>query len=223
MLRTRSKKNPDKGPKEQAITAWPDIKTLELNSSTEQEPHEFMILACDGIWCGENGSDFSFPSCPRYVCPELVWQIIAVRLVSFGVTEHASVGPRRDCLENQEAIDFVRERLPKQNDAKGGESSAGAGGAGGDGAVSVSLLSEIGAEMCDHCLADDIEGDCLGTDNMTVMIILLRGASTNAAEASGGEGGGGAAAAGARRGAEHEGAGEGASPHQDKKRRVSGE
>jgi hypothetical protein len=161
--------------------------------------------------------------------PSLPWQIIAVCLVSFGVAEHASVGPRRDCLENQEAIDFVRERLPKQNDAKGGESSAGAGGAGGDGAVSVSLLSEIGAEMCDHCLADDIEGDCLGTDNMTVMIILLRGASTNAAEASGGGGGGGgggaaaAAAAGARRGAEHEGAGEGASPHQDKKRRVSGE
>lgn len=135
------KKNPHKGPKEQAVTAWPDIKTLELDTSD----HEFMILACDGIW---------------------------------------------DCLDNQQAVDFVRARLPKKT---AGEK------------VSVSWLSEIGAEMCDHCLAADTEGDCLGTDNMTVMVVLLRGAALDVVNS-------GVVRAG-------EGTAEG---HADKKRRVSG-
>ncbi|KAL3269981.1 hypothetical protein HHI36_009036 [Cryptolaemus montrouzieri] len=40
------KLNTELGPREQMITALPDIKTLELNL----EEDEFMILACDGIW-----------------------------------------------------------------------------------------------------------------------------------------------------------------------------
>lgn len=35
----------EKTPKEQMITALPDIETIEL-----QENDEFMVLACDGIW-----------------------------------------------------------------------------------------------------------------------------------------------------------------------------
>lgn len=39
------KQNTELGPKEQMITALPDIKTLDI-----EEDDEFMILACDGIW-----------------------------------------------------------------------------------------------------------------------------------------------------------------------------
>lgn len=39
------KQNKSLSPEEQAITADPDIKEIELNSSDE-----FMVLACDGIW-----------------------------------------------------------------------------------------------------------------------------------------------------------------------------
>lgn len=39
------KRNLEKTPKEQMITALPDIETMEL-----QENDEFMVLACDGIW-----------------------------------------------------------------------------------------------------------------------------------------------------------------------------
>ncbi len=122
-----SKKNRQKGPKEQAVTAWPDINTLELGDTD----HEFMILACDGIW---------------------------------------------EILSNQEAVDFVRERLRRPN-AGVKRSADGAAADRWDEQVIVARLSEIGAEMCDHCLADDTEGNCLGTDNMTVMIVLLSGSS----------------------------------------------
>lgn len=40
------KKNDDLGPKDQMITALPDVRTAELDPETD----EFMILACDGIW-----------------------------------------------------------------------------------------------------------------------------------------------------------------------------
>ena len=103
-----------------------------------------------------------------------------------------------DCLTNQQAVEFVRARLPKKKAAAG------------EAQVSVSLLSEIGAEMCDHCLAADTDGDCLGTDNMTVMVVLLGGATVDVV-------GGAAAAAGGRRAGEGEAEG-----HADKKRRVSG-
>jgi len=39
------KKNEDLGPKEQMITALPDIKSITLD-----DKDEFMVLACDGIW-----------------------------------------------------------------------------------------------------------------------------------------------------------------------------
>jgi len=39
------KKNSSLGPKEQAVTAFPEIKSIQLTSDTE-----FIILACDGIW-----------------------------------------------------------------------------------------------------------------------------------------------------------------------------
>ena len=130
-----SKKNCQKGPKEQAITAWPDINTLELGGTD----HEFMILACDGIW---------------------------------------------EILSNQEAVDFVRERLTPNTGVK--RSADGAAADRWDEDMIVARLSEIGAEMCDHCLADDTEGDCLGTDNMTVMIVLLSGSSVRKSPARGG-------------------------------------
>ena len=120
-----SKKNQHKGPKEQAVTAWPDVNTLELADAG----YEFMILACDGIW---------------------------------------------EILSNQQAVDFVRERL-RTLDVRSADSAAAC--CADKNQVTVARLSEIGSEMCDHCLADDTDGDCLGTDNMTVMIVLLRGSS----------------------------------------------
>eukprot|EP01053_Blabericola_migrator_P001371 Blabericola_migrator_1__1370@NODE_1356_length_4729_cov_1432_602746_g897_i1_p1_GENE_NODE_1356_length_4729_cov_1432_602746_g897_i1NODE_1356_length_4729_cov_1432_602746_g897_i1_p1_ORF_typecomplete_len561_score127_12PP2C/PF00481_21/5_1e09PP2C/PF00481_21/2_2e51PP2C_2/PF13672_6/0_1PP2C_2/PF13672_6/9_5e11SpoIIE/PF07228_12/2_2e07HAUS4/PF14735_6/0_2_NODE_1356_length_4729_cov_1432_602746_g897_i112652947 len=60
-----------------------------------------------------------------------------------------------DCVTNQEAVDFVRERL--------GENP------------SETKLSKICEELCDHCLAEnpvDSEGG-IGCDNMTCIVVLL--------------------------------------------------
>lgn len=40
------KQNKELGPKEQMITAFPDVKTLTIDPETDS----FMVLACDGIW-----------------------------------------------------------------------------------------------------------------------------------------------------------------------------
>lgn len=42
------KRNKNLPPEEQMISALPDVKVLTLN-----EDHEFMVVACDGIWWGE--------------------------------------------------------------------------------------------------------------------------------------------------------------------------
>lgn len=39
------KRNKNLPPEEQMISALPDVKVLTLN-----EDHEFMVIACDGIW-----------------------------------------------------------------------------------------------------------------------------------------------------------------------------
>ncbi len=39
------KKNENKGAEEQIVTAYPDVDIKELTSD-----HEFVLLACDGIW-----------------------------------------------------------------------------------------------------------------------------------------------------------------------------
>lgn len=39
------KRNKALPPEEQMISALPDVKVLTLN-----EDHEFMVIACDGIW-----------------------------------------------------------------------------------------------------------------------------------------------------------------------------
>lgn len=59
-------------------------------------------------------------------------------------------------MTNQEAIDFVRDRLEK--DTK---------------------ISDILEEMFDHCIAPDTSGDGCGCDNMTGMIIQLNPRSKN--------------------------------------------
>eukprot|EP01054_Gregarina_sp_Poly1_P005695 Gregarina_sp_Poly_1__5694@NODE_2_length_28028_cov_167_134223_g1_i0_p4_GENE_NODE_2_length_28028_cov_167_134223_g1_i0NODE_2_length_28028_cov_167_134223_g1_i0_p4_ORF_typecomplete_len581_score92_41PP2C/PF00481_21/7_5e09PP2C/PF00481_21/3_1e50PP2C_2/PF13672_6/1_2PP2C_2/PF13672_6/1e09SpoIIE/PF07228_12/2_8e07RPC_C/PF11800_8/1_6RPC_C/PF11800_8/2_3e03_NODE_2_length_28028_cov_167_134223_g1_i01924220984 len=60
-----------------------------------------------------------------------------------------------DCVTNQEAVDFVKQRLgDNPDDAK---------------------LSKICEELCDHCLAEnpmDSEGG-IGCDNMTCIVVLL--------------------------------------------------
>lgn len=60
-----------------------------------------------------------------------------------------------DCVSNQEAVDFVKERLgDNPNETK---------------------LSKICEELCDHCLAEnpmDSEGG-IGCDNMTCIVVLL--------------------------------------------------
>eukprot|EP00899_Mesostigma_viride_P024534 jgi/Mesvir1/5265/Mv15379-RA.1 len=39
------KQNPQLSPRDQMVTAFPEIRTVQL-----EEGHEFMVLACDGIW-----------------------------------------------------------------------------------------------------------------------------------------------------------------------------
>ncbi|DBA70974.1 TPA: hypothetical protein ACH3X2_011414 [Trebouxia sp. C0005] len=86
---------------EQAVTAFPDVRQIQLGSSSE-----FMILACDGIW---------------------------------------------DVLNNQQAVDFVRQRLLEGQ--------------------SVRYISE---SVCDHCLAKDTGGSGIGCDNMSMMIVVFK-------------------------------------------------
>lgn len=54
------KKSKDLGPKEQMITAFPDVKTLTIDPGKDQ----FMVLACDGIWnfmSSQDVCDFILP------------------------------------------------------------------------------------------------------------------------------------------------------------------
>lgn len=54
------KQNKELGPKEQMITAFPDVKTLTIDPETDQ----FMVLACDGIWnymSSQDVCDFILP------------------------------------------------------------------------------------------------------------------------------------------------------------------
>lgn len=39
------KQNEEKKPEEQIVTAYPDVETVDLT-----DDHEFIVLACDGIW-----------------------------------------------------------------------------------------------------------------------------------------------------------------------------
>lgn len=39
------KQNDEKKPEEQIVTAFPDVEVFDLTSE-----HEFIVLACDGIW-----------------------------------------------------------------------------------------------------------------------------------------------------------------------------
>ena len=56
-----------------------------------------------------------------------------------------------DVLTNQEAVDFVRERLQSGKTPK-----------------------EIAEEMCDYCLAPDTRGCGKGCDNMSVVVVVLK-------------------------------------------------
>ena len=55
-----------------------------------------------------------------------------------------------DVMTNQEAVDFVRERIGKLP------------------------LQKICEEICDFCLAPDTAGVGKGCDNMTVMVVSLK-------------------------------------------------
>jgi protein phosphatase 1G len=54
-------------------------------------------------------------------------------------------------MENQAIVDFVRERIGK-----------------------AAKLSAIAEEMMDSCLSTDLQGDCNGTDNMSVLIVEFK-------------------------------------------------
>jgi len=61
-----------------------------------------------------------------------------------------------DVLSNQEAVDFVRKRI------KAGQ-----------------CLQSICEEMCDHCLAPNLQGLCRGADNMSVIVLVFKATSAN--------------------------------------------
>jgi len=88
-------------PKEQIVTAYPDIMVQDL-----QPGDEFLVIACDGIW---------------------------------------------DCMTNQQAVDYVRDRI-----------------------ATAEKMSDICSQMCDDCLAQDTQGSGgIGCDNMTCMVVKL--------------------------------------------------
>jgi protein phosphatase 1G len=73
-------------------------------------------------------------------------------------------------LSSQEVVDFVSARLA------GASAGASAGAAGKRARATPKALSVICGELCDECLASDRdEHDGYGCDNMTVLIVDLRG------------------------------------------------
>lgn len=65
------KQNEDKKPEEQIVTAYPDVEISELTSD-----HEFIVLACDGIWdvmSNERVVDFVRQKIAQNVMPEKVF------------------------------------------------------------------------------------------------------------------------------------------------------
>jgi protein phosphatase 1G len=56
-----------------------------------------------------------------------------------------------DVMSNQEAVDFVRKRIKAGQD-----------------------LMSICEDMCDHCLAPNLQGMCRGADNMSVIVVLFK-------------------------------------------------
>lgn len=63
----------------------------------------------------------------------------------------------RNVLSSQEVVDFISERINKQDEN-------------GD----LRMLSSISEELLDHCLAPDTSGDGTGCDNMTCIIITFK-------------------------------------------------
>ena len=64
------KKNDAKRAEEQIVTAYPDVDVKELTSD-----HEFILLACDGIWdvlSNEEVLDFVRSRIAQHVQPEIV-------------------------------------------------------------------------------------------------------------------------------------------------------
>ncbi|XP_043916334.1 protein phosphatase 1G [Protopterus annectens] len=101
------KRNKNLPPEEQMISALPDVKVLALKPE-----HEFMVIACDGIW---------------------------------------------NVMTSQEVIDFVQERINKEDE--NGE---------------LRSLTSIVEELLDQCLAPDTSGDGTGCDNMTCIIVTFQ-------------------------------------------------
>jgi protein phosphatase 2C family protein 2/3 len=64
------KKNEDKRPEEQIVTACPDVHMRDLTPD-----HEFMVLACDGIWdvlSNEEVLEFIRNRIAQQISPEIV-------------------------------------------------------------------------------------------------------------------------------------------------------
>jgi protein phosphatase 2C family protein 2/3 len=64
------KKNEDKRAEEQIVTAYPDVNVRELTAD-----HEFIVLACDGIWdvlSNEEVLEFVRSRIAQHISPELV-------------------------------------------------------------------------------------------------------------------------------------------------------
>lgn len=81
------KRNEELDLSEQMISAKPDVRTLALNSS-----HDFMVIACDGIWSVHfvpifTDGHYEIPVC-LCVCD-------------------------RNSMSSQQVVDFVKERLDK--------------------------------------------------------------------------------------------------------------
>lgn len=72
-----------------------------------------------------------------------------------------------DIVSNQEAVDFVRQRLPAALGDKG-------------------KLSKIMEELCDHCLSPDLMStNGFGGDNMTAMLVVFESPDLQAANGTG--------------------------------------
>ncbi|KAH7649793.1 Ppm1g-prov protein [Cryptosporidium bovis] len=135
-------------PREQKITAFPDVRIIPLTSEDE-----FIILACDGIW----------DVVDNQLCVDIVRRKMLLQINNSEDTSNSS---------GKEVEVNTGENFTTTNGKPYSESHL--DGSSPIPPLNSIQLSDICEEICDECLAPNpVESEGIGCDNMTLMIVQL--------------------------------------------------
>ncbi|KAH8741897.1 hypothetical protein FG386_003024 [Cryptosporidium ryanae] len=143
-------------PKEQKITAFPDVRIIPLTSEDE-----FIILACDGIW----------DVVDNQLCVDIVRRKMLLQINNN--SEKLNKSDDNEIKRANINIDLQTNSELHSTSPLDGSSPIPP--------LNSIQLSDICEEICDECLAPNpVESEGIGCDNMTLMIVQL-GPSTRSA------------------------------------------